>query len=140
MSRPRPRPALHRAAGPAQRWVLWVMVQALLALGLAAGPRAVSGPLHWHDAAHGHHDHGAAHALARHVHDADDGAVVLDQGAQAADTLGGGASAGAAATLWPTLPGGLVVPQPAAETWGAPHRAAAWADADLDTPSPPPRA
>lgn len=128
------------SASPAQRWVLWMLVQALLALTFMAGPRAIGGPLHAHDAGGDHAaHHGAAAGLARHVHDDDAGAVLLDQAAQAAEHLGS-AGASAVATLWPLSLPRLERPRPGPDRWAAPARAVAWQDADTAAPEHRPRA
>ncbi len=128
-------------AGPARRWLLWVIAQALLALTLAAGPRAVGGPLHWHEFDRDHLAHQAEPAgLARHTHAADAGAIQLDQAAQAAENLGSGALACAVAVLWPLDLNGIRVPRPCRDAWAAPPAALAWRDAEPSAPEHRPRA
>jgi predicted small lipoprotein YifL len=132
-------PSTHAPAlGPWQRWVLWLLVQALLALSLAAGPRAVAGPLHFHDAgssaAHDHGDDaGAPHDDARrHRHTdgtASAGIVWLDEAAQATED----ATASAMATLWPALEASVTLPQPPEGGRHSQAPALPWASAE---PSP----
>ena len=127
------RRAASRALGPGQRWAVWLLVQALLALVLGVGPREVAGPLHWHAVLSDHHTHeGAPGEVARHHHDAGDEAVLLEGGAAATDGLGS-ATVSAAAALWPGLFRGLQVPVPDKEPAWARLCTASWDDAD---PSP----
>jgi hypothetical protein len=130
-----------RALGPAQRWLIWMVVQGLLALSLAAGPAALLGPLHWHDgAASSAHRHGdAPGAAARHQHDSAsaeaEGLALLEPSTPAAEEL-----ASAAAVLAPMAPTGLQVPRPALDRDFNPLPAATWQDAELQRPKQPPRA
>lgn len=119
--------------------MVWLLLQALLALSLATGARAVGGPLHWHGAGTDHHAHpGAPGELARHHHDADAAVQMLDQGALAAEELGSGSSANAAAAPWPAQ-AALQVHRQVREHRVGPPPAASWADAERSHPDRPPR-
>jgi hypothetical protein len=135
-------PAL-QPAGPWQRWVLVMLVQALLALTLSAGVRAVVGPLHLHDdAAHAGHHHGPAGAVGRHWHHGDvsaAGTVNLEAASPAAEDLPGTAAASAAATLLAAFPGPPAVPRPERDAWPGSGAAPGWTDAIQAPPTPPPR-
>jgi hypothetical protein len=127
-----------------------MLLQAMLALMLSAGPRAIGGPLHWHDAVGGPHGH-AGHsghgghsshpdAVARHHHDVADGAVWLESAAQAAEDLSpGGAAASALAAMCPLRCPAIAVPHPGRDPWPAAQQAAAWADAAPGRPEVRPR-
>jgi hypothetical protein len=137
-----PEPRIRRT-GPWQRWVLVLLMQALLALTLTAGQRAIAGPLHVHGDAHaGDHHQGAADAAGRHWHgDAADatGVVVLDGAAQAADDMTGGAAASALASGLPAFPRLPAVPSADRDAWAARGPALHWKDATPAPPEPPPR-
>jgi hypothetical protein len=118
---------------------VWLLLQALVALTFAAGPRAVGGPLHWHGAGMDHHAHASALPAAdRHHHGAEVAAVMLDQGAPASEDLGSGGSANAAAAPWPARTGQEILRQSRGYRVPPPP-AATWADADLSHPDHPPR-
>lgn len=116
---------------PAQQWLVWLLLQAMLALTLSAGPRAISGPLHLHTGADAGHQHGAAPgAVARHHHAERADVLVLEPGATGIDELGS-AGANAAAVLWPGgHHGAALLPPPADVRRLVMHRTAAWTDAD----------
>jgi hypothetical protein len=133
--------------GPAARWVVWLLLQAMLALLLSAGPRAIAGPLHWHadtghHPAHSHahdHPHGElAGTVARHSHEPAADLVLLEPGSSVADDLRN-AGAAAAAALWPAMHGGLGVPALEPEGRLAALPALPWADADSAVPEHRPR-
>lgn len=128
-----------RACTPGQRWLVWLLLQALLALSLATGARAVGGPLHGHGpGAHQHAHSGVPGQLARHHHDADADAQMLDQGAPAPEDLSS-SSANAAAAPW-LAQAALRVHGQVLEERVKPPPAASWVDAERSLPDrPPPR-
>jgi len=128
------RPPLCDTRAPWRRWVLWLLVQALAALALSSGPRAVAGPLHVHVGG-GSHAHAGVegatlgrHDEARRHHHAQDagGIVWLEQAAQAAED----ATASAVSTLWPALPAGPMVPEGPRAGWWRAGACESWVDAD----------
>ena len=124
--------------------MLVLLVQALLALTLAAGQRSIAGPLHVHgDGTEApHHHHGPAGAAGRHWHDDAStvaAMVVLDGAAQAAQDLTGGAAAGASAALLPVFPLLPAVPRPDRDAWPGTGTAPGWSDAVPAPPETPPR-
>ena len=121
-----------KTPSPFQQGVLWLVLQAVLALTLAAGARAISGPLHWHDGAGDHHTAtGMPGEVARHQHNDAADVVPLESGAAPADDLSTSTAAlNAAATLWPVQLGSLKLTHSEREPWAAPPRTVAWSDTD----------
>lgn len=144
------------ALGPAARWGLWLLVQALLALFMSQGLRTVAGPVHAHlsgsaSAGDATADGASTAAIGtlgpagRHLHPAsDDAGVPLEPEALASEgfgaSSGSGTGAGGGSSTPAPPPDAVVFALDAAGLGRMPvAQAERWRDADLAPSDEPPR-